>query len=164
MVYSGYGNAFSAFNNPYQAQGPLVPEVPFAGNGAVSPAMASAGNNFTNPAMGGAVNPLATANGGSGWSLGSLLGNDSNGNQYGLLSGLGQISNILGGFAGIYQGMQAAKTARQALAFQKEAYERNYANQTKSYNTALGDRARTRGVMESQSQQQVDDYIRDNQL
>jgi hypothetical protein len=91
----------------------------------------------------------------------------SQGGLNGMLSGVGGlqgISGIIGSLGGLYSAFQGAKLAKDSLAFQKQAYTKNLQNQTQSYNTALTDRARTRGVMEGQSSQQVDDYISQNKL
>lgn len=77
---------------------------------------------------------------------------------------LGNIANLIGGFGGLYSAYQGTKIAKDSLNLQREAYQKNLANQTKSYNTALSDRARTRGVMEGSSSADVDKYIRDNSL
>ncbi|MCF8861665.1 hypothetical protein KIP58_22025 [Xanthomonas campestris pv. campestris] len=73
------------------------------------------------------------------------------------LSGLSTVGNLWNAF-------QAQKLAKQQFAFTKDITNANLANQIKSYNTTLSDRARSRGVVEGQSQDSVDQYIRDNSL
>lgn len=64
----------------------------------------------------------------------------------------------------LWMGFKAAKMAKKQFKFAKDITNTNLANQIKSYNTALADRARSRGVMESQSQDQVDAYVANNSL
>lgn len=73
------------------------------------------------------------------------------------LSGLQTIGGLWGAF-------QANKLAKQQFRFQRDFAETNLANQIQSYNTALADRARSRGAMEGQSQAQTQAYIDQNQL
>ena len=65
---------------------------------------------------------------------------------------------------GLYNAYNSNKMAKQQLRFSRNFANANLANQTQSYNTALADRARSRGVMEGQSQAQVDSYIAANRL
>lgn len=74
--------------------------------------------------------------------------------------GLGGLS-ALGNFWNAYQ---ANSLAKKQFNFTKEMAEANLVNQMKSYNTSLSDRARARGVMEGQTEQEVRDYIDQNQL
>ena len=74
-----------------------------------------------------------------------------------VLGGLQTIGNLWGAF-------QAAKLAKKQFNFTKDITETNLANQIKSYNTALADRARSRGVMEGQSPDQVSQYVSANSL
>lgn len=64
----------------------------------------------------------------------------------------------------LWNAFQAQKLARESFNFQKDFANRNLNNQIASYNTALEDRARSRGVAEGQSDQQVSDYISKNSL
>ena len=65
---------------------------------------------------------------------------------------------------GLYMGMNQLGLAKKQYAFQSGLANKNLANQTQTYNTALEDKARSRGVAEGQSQSQVDDYIKKNSL
>lgn len=73
------------------------------------------------------------------------------------LTGLQTLGNLWGAF-------QAQKLAKKQFKLTKDVTETNLANQIKSYNTALADRARSRGVMEGQSPDQVSQYISSNAL
>lgn len=73
------------------------------------------------------------------------------------IGGLGTLGNLWGTF-------QSNKLAKDALNFQKGMAEKNYANQLKSYNTALTDRATTRGFVQGDSTETTQQYINDNKL
>ena len=73
------------------------------------------------------------------------------------MQGLGTLGNLWGSF-------QSQKLARDSFNFQKSMAEKNYANQIKSYNTALTDRATTRGFVQGDSTETTQQYINDNKL
>ena len=73
------------------------------------------------------------------------------------LTGLGALGDLWGTF-------QSNKLARDSLNFKKGMAEKNYANQIKSYNTALTDRATTRGFVQGDSTENTQQYISDNKL
>ena len=73
------------------------------------------------------------------------------------LTGLGTMGDLWGTF-------QSNKLAKDALNFQKGMAEKNYANQLKSYNTALTDRATTRGFVQGDTAEQTQAYIDKNRL
>lgn len=99
-----------------------------------------------------------TASGGGGGGLGSAGGFGMNlPTLNGIVGGIGALGSLWGGF-------QQQKLAKKAFKFQKSMSLINLANQVKSYNTALSDRSRSRGVMESQSQAAQDEYIKSNSL
>lgn len=75
----------------------------------------------------------------------------------GAISGIQTLGNL-------WMGFKAMKLAKKQYKFQKKMTETNLANQMKSYNTALADRARSRGVMEGQTADQVAQYINSNSL
>lgn len=80
------------------------------------------------------------------------------------MDGLKLIGGGISTIGNLWNAFQAQKLARDSFNFQKDFANRNLANQISSYNTALSDRARSRGVAEGQSQQQIDDYISSNSL
>ena len=73
------------------------------------------------------------------------------------LTGLSTLGNLWGSF-------QSTKLAKDSFNFQKGMAEKNYANQIKSYNTALTDRATTRGFVQGDSTETTQQYINDNKL
>ena len=73
------------------------------------------------------------------------------------LTGLGTLGDLWSSF-------QSNKLARDSFNFQKGMAEKNYANQIKSYNTALTDRATTRGFVQGDSTEMTQQYINDNKL
>ena len=73
------------------------------------------------------------------------------------LTGLSTLGNLWGSF-------QSNKLAKDSFNFQKGMAEKNYANQIKSYNTALTDRATTRGFVQGDSTEATQQYINDNKL
>lgn len=100
-----------------------------------------------NPAGSGGI-----GGGGFGASLGGPLGIASLG-----LSALSSLGSL-------WMGLKAQKLAKKQFKFTKDITNTNLANSIQSYNTALADRARARGVMESQSPEQVQAYIDANSL
>ena len=73
------------------------------------------------------------------------------------LTGLSTLGNLWGSF-------QSNKLAKDSFNFQKGMAEKNYANQIMSYNTALTDRATTRGFVQGDSTETTQQYINDNKL
>ena len=74
-----------------------------------------------------------------------------------LLSGVGDL-------AGIYSAFQANKLSSDSLNFQKDAFERNFANQTQTYNTNLSDRAEARRKFAGGTVAERDAYITQNRI
>ncbi len=112
-------------------------------------------------------NPMAGVAGG----IGGLSGMGGMGADTGWASKFGGTMGVAkAGIAGLqtlgqlWMGFKAAKMAKKQFQFTKDITNTNLANQIKTYNTALADRARGRGVMESQSQATQDSYVRDNSL
>jgi|SRR5690606_19151070 len=91
---------------------------------------------------------------------------DSGGGLSGFLQSDGFRTGLQGvqSLANLWNAFQANKLARQQFRFTRNFANANLANQTQSYNTALEDRARSRGVMEGRSQAEVDSYIAANRL
>lgn len=73
------------------------------------------------------------------------------------LSGLNTLGNLWGAW-------QANSLARDQLDFTKSVTNTNLNNSIRSYNTALEDRARSRGFTEGRSDSEVQDYISANRL
>ena len=73
------------------------------------------------------------------------------------LSGIGTLGNLWGAW-------QSNRLARDQLNFTKDVTNTNLNNQIQSYNTALEDRARARGVMEGQTTAETQAYIDKNRL
>lgn len=111
----------------------------------------------------------AVAGGGIYDGLGSFASLGDGGPQIGGggMSGM-QIANA--GLAGLqtlgalWGAWQQNKMAKKQFKFTKDVTNTNLANQIKSYNTALYDRARSRAVMESQSDAVRDAYVANNSL
>jgi hypothetical protein len=72
--------------------------------------------------------------------------------------------SALSSLGSLWMGLKANKLAKKQFKFTKDVTNTNLANQIQSYNTALADRARSRGVMEGQTQDQVAGYINANAL
>lgn len=88
----------------------------------------------------------------------------------GFLGGNGQAGwggaamGLLGGIGQGIMGAQNLGMAKQQLAFQKQAFEKNLANQTKLTNNALEDRQRARVASNAGAYQPVSDYMRDKRI
>jgi hypothetical protein len=101
---------------------------------------------------------MAMAGGAPGGGIGGLAGmGGAMGPAGAVLSGIQTLGALWGAW-------QQNKMAKKQFKFTKDITNTNLANQIKSYNTALYDRARSRGVVEGQSQNQIDAYINDNSL
>ena len=57
--------------------------------------------------------------------------------------------NAIGSIMGAVNAGRNYKLAKDSLAFQKDSWNKNYANSVKSYNTALSDKYRSRGSQET---------------
>lgn len=73
------------------------------------------------------------------------------------MQGVSTLGNLWGAW-------QSNKLAKDQLNFTKDYANRNLHNQTKAYNTALEDRARSRAMVEGQSATQQQSYIDRNRL
>lgn len=73
--------------------------------------------------------------------------------------GIGNIMSGLGSVAQIFSSLKAMGLAEDQLDFQKSAFNTNLKNQTKSYNTALEDRTRSRYHSEGRTSSDVDNYL-----
>lgn len=74
--------------------------------------------------------------------------------------GLGGLKTI----GGLYAAFQSNALAKKQFEFTKNAYNQNLTNSIQSYNTALSDRARSRAVMEGQTDAERDAYVSQNSL
>jgi hypothetical protein len=149
-----FGGMTTAMGNtqPMGAGNPF-PITPFVSDpGSVAPVAGdySSLSALAAPALGG-------AGGGAGGAAGGLGG-------MGTLGKVGVGLQALQSLAGMWMGMKQLSLAKKQFRFQKDITNTNLANQIKSYNTALSDRARSRGFTEGQSQSQIDGYVRDNSM
>lgn len=73
------------------------------------------------------------------------------------LQGLNTIGGLIGAFGSL-------NLAKKNFRFQKQMAEKNLANQTQSYNTALEDRIRSRASVEGLTPAQAQSYLNENRL
>lgn len=73
------------------------------------------------------------------------------------IKGLATLGNL-------YGSLQSSKLAKEQFKFSKDFANKNLANQTQSYNTALSDRLTSRGVAQGQSSAEVQAAIDKNRL
>lgn len=99
-------------------------------------------------ATNGNVSGVAGAGNGLGWNLNTAQ------------LGLGALQSL----AGLYQGFQANKLARDQFRFTKDFATTNLNNSVQSYNTALADRANARAKVQGDSEAERDAYIASNRL
>lgn len=77
---------------------------------------------------------------------------------------IGSLADTIGSFGKLYMGYKANKLAEESLAFQKQSYETNLANQISSYNMALEDRINARTAQKNGTQAEADAYINKHKL
>lgn len=88
----------------------------------------------------------------------------------GFLSGIGGIEGLssilqgIGSVGQIYTALKGIGLAKDQLAFNKQAFQTNLANQTKSYNTTLEDKIRSRYATENRAASEADAYLAKNKL
>ena len=70
----------------------------------------------------------------------------------------------LGALTQAWMGYQGLKTARDQIAFQKKTWQKNFENQTKTYNTRLEDRIRGRTADYSNKENDVQSYLNKHKL
>lgn len=129
------------------------------------------GNGFFNPMQSAQLNPITVP------TFGSILpgtGGPGSGNEpasqgWWGIDGLGKnLDTLKLGLGGLQTGaqlwgaFQAQRLARDQFDYTKRITDTNLTNSTNAYNTALEDRARSRGAVEGQTQTQVNDYIERN--
>lgn len=74
---------------------------------------------------------------------------------------------ILGGvqvLGNLWSSYQAHKMAKEQMAFAREQWDTNLANQTQTYNTALEDRIRSRHFTEGKGSGETDAYLAEHSL
>lgn len=93
-------------------------------------------------------------------------GGEGNNNSNGILGSNGLNLGLQGlqTIAGLWNANKMYKMANKQFNMQKEFANANLNNTIQSYNTRLSDRARSRGFVEGQSQQQIDDYVNKNRM
>ena len=128
----------------------------FGGGVPLGAAPFSSLNNYgmASPTLGGG--PMTVSGIGTGAGSFGGLGLNMPTAQLGL-GALGALSNLWGGF-------QAQKLARDQFDFTKGITNTNLNNSIKSYNTALEDRARSRGAAEGQTADQIASYVDRNRM
>ena len=110
------------------------------------------------PAVAGWRNPALTTTAGSDWMTTWFGGKDA---QTGNLStgilpvGIGALT----GLVGAYTGLEQLQVAKDNLAFQKDAFNKNFANQAKLTNSQLADRQRARVMDSPGAYESVGDYM-----
>lgn len=85
-------------------------------------------------------------------------------NGMGGMQGFAGLLQGLGGLGQVYTSLNGLGLAKDQMEMQRDAYQTNLANSTKSYNTELTDRAQTRFRTEGRSQAELDAYVRKNAL
>lgn len=111
------------------------------------------------PATGLQVAPVAQPQ-----TAGGMFGSGSN-TGLGFNLGTGQL--LLGGVQAIgnlWNAWQAQQLAREQFDFTKGITNTNLANQIQTYNTSLSDRINARGVMQSNTPEEINRYIEENRL
>lgn len=120
--------------------------------------------NFSNPD----ISSLGTSGYMSGGQLGSI--GNTGGSSTGFLNNadgstnFGGIAKLLAGLGGLYTGFAGNQQARKSLNFTKDAFYKQNAQQVKTYNNYLEDRARSRYAIEGRSQSEADAFIKKQSL
>jgi hypothetical protein len=107
------------------------------------------------------------AGGGSGISSFSRLGTNGSmdiGTQNNAPSDLAGIAQLIQGLSGLYTGFVGNQQARRSLNFTKDAFNRQNAQNIKTYNNYLEDRTRSRFGIEGKSQAEADAFIKKQSL
>ena len=106
------------------------------------------------------TNPVGTA-----WDDRNWFGKTIHNKEGGLnLSNIGLLVEGIGTLGSLWSAFQANNIAKDQLNFQKGAWEKNYANQVSSYNTALEDRAYSRAAQHGHDRSVADNYINRHQI
>lgn len=121
----------------------------------------SVGTGLTAPSITTPVVNAPTVPGTTGGSGGAAPQTPGFFSQYGPAQfALGAIKTL----GSLWNSFQQNKIAKESMAFQKEAFATNLANQEQSYNTALEDRINARYVTEGKSQADADAYAQEHSL
>lgn len=173
---SNLQNGMNSQNNFMPSMAPLVAPpaaapvspmsmIPSVGQFQASPEMmniasygAASTAGLTTPQGSPIVNPAAEASDPTGNWFTNTFGNGQGGLN------IGNITGMLGSVGGIVGAIKQYGLMKDSLNFQKEAFRTNLDNQTKSYNTALTDRAGSRAAAYGKGQDYVDDYVNKNRL
>lgn len=144
MDFSSWSNQYPALSNLSSTQPGALNQNMFQGwdfTGANGPAAAAAGNTAATTA----VQPGQ-------FQFGA--------NMPTVQAGLGALTSL----AGLFQGMQANKLARDQFRFTRDVTNTNLNNSITSYNTALSDRANARAKTQGDSDAERDSYVAANRL
>lgn len=79
----------------------------------------------------------------------------------------GKIGTVIGGvqvLGNLWNAFQQHKMAKEQMSFAREQWDTNLENSTKTYNTALEDRIRSRHFTEGRSSNETDSYLKQNSL
>lgn len=99
--------------------------------------------------------------------LDDATGSATGGSGPGFWSRDGGAGLILGGvqvLGNLWSSYQAHKMAKEQMAFAREQWQTNLANQTQTYNTALEDRIRARHHTEGRAASETDAYLEEHSL
>lgn len=77
---------------------------------------------------------------------------------------VGMVMGGLQALGSLWNSYNQQKMAKEQFRFQKQAWQTNLANQTKTYNTALEDRIRARHFTEGKSSADTDSYLNQHRL
>lgn len=156
-------NSIGNFGSPQLGFQPGPPGVT-GGAGQQSAVLASSGGPVAVPTTA-AVTPEGDPNNGIFGTLGrSLFDTDADGNRSLNLGNIGSLAEIIGSFGNVFNGFASNRLAKDALNFQKQAFNTNLGNQTASFNLALEDRARSRFSQEGRSQEAADRFVETHRL
>lgn len=97
-------------------------------------------------------------------SFGSIGGQDSGKSTLESLGGYGGVAKILADLGGLYLGFQQQKLAKNALNFEKNAFNQSMSANKKAFNNNLADRINSRFSITGKSQEEADQLIEERSL
>ena len=150
LSYSGLGSATTNGSN-LSSWATGMSDISLGGN---SNAANVGGNSLTAPNIAQPVTPGQTP-----------VGPQQNGP--GWFGEHGKLNTIIGGvqtLGSLWNSYQQHKMAKEQMAFAREQWDTNLANQTQTYNTALEDRIRSRHFAEGKDSGQTDAYLKEHSL